>query len=85
MAVPYAPLDVAKRPRHVPDDIFAVAEIPYTLSGKKMEVPVRKILLGQSVEQAATLGAMRNPESINYFVEFARSRSRQSPAEKPTP
>jgi acetoacetyl-CoA synthetase len=72
-------------PRHVPDDIFAVAEIPYTLSGKKMEVPVRKILLGQPVEKAATLGAMRNPESINYFVEFARSRSRQSPAEKPAP
>ncbi|MFN8458252.1 MAG: acetoacetate--CoA ligase [Anaerolineae bacterium] len=59
-------------PRHVPDDIFAVAQIPYTLSGKKMEVPIRKILLGQPVEQAATLGAMRNPESVNYFVEFAQ-------------
>ncbi|MCK6626832.1 MAG: acetoacetate--CoA ligase [Anaerolineae bacterium] len=59
-------------PRHVPDDIFAVDQIPYTLSGKKMEVPIRKILLGQPVEQAANQGAMRNPEAINYFAEFAQ-------------
>jgi acetoacetyl-CoA synthetase len=58
-------------PRHVPDDIFVVEQIPYTLSGKKMEVPIRKILLGQPVEKAANLDAMRNPESLTYFVEFA--------------
>jgi acetoacetyl-CoA synthetase len=58
-------------PRHVPNDILAIEQVPYTLSGKKMEVPIRKILLGQSVEQAAKRGAMRNPESIKYFVEFA--------------
>lgn len=58
-------------PRHVPDEIYAVEEIPYTLSGKKMEVPIRKILLGRPVEKAANPGAMRNPESLRYFVEFA--------------
>ena len=65
-------------PRHVPDDILAVEQIPYTLSGKKMEVPVRKILLGQPVEKAANLGAMRNPEAINYFVSFAQSLKKKS-------
>jgi acetoacetyl-CoA synthetase len=49
-------------PRHVPDDIFAIKEVPRTLSGKKMEVPVRKTLLGSPVEDAANLGVMRNPE-----------------------
>jgi len=58
-------------PRHAPNDIFAVAEIPYTLSGKKMEVPIRKILLGQSIKGAVNPGAMRNPQAIDYFVEFA--------------
>jgi acetoacetyl-CoA synthetase len=58
-------------PRHVPDDIYAVQQIPRTLSGKKMEVPVRKILMGYPLEQAANLGAMRNPESIQFFVDLA--------------
>ena len=59
-------------PRHVPDAIFQVSELPYTLSGKKLEIPVRRILLGHPVEKAANLGAMRNPESINFFVELAQ-------------
>jgi acetoacetyl-CoA synthetase len=59
-------------PRHVPDDIIAVQQIPRTLSGKKMEVPVRKILMGYPLEQAANLDAMRNPESIQFFVDLAR-------------
>lgn len=58
-------------PRHVPNDIFAVQQIPYTLSGKKMEVPIRKILLGQPAETAANPGAMRNPESLQYFTALA--------------
>ncbi|HSG18090.1 MAG TPA: acetoacetate--CoA ligase [Anaerolineae bacterium] len=58
-------------PRHVPDEILAVDEVPYTLSGKKMEVPIRRILLGQPAEQAANPGAMRNPEAIAYFVDLA--------------
>jgi acetoacetyl-CoA synthetase len=59
-------------PRHVPNEIFQISEVPYTLSGKKMEVPIRKILLGRDVEKAANIGAMRNPQSLNYFVEFAK-------------
>jgi acetoacetyl-CoA synthetase len=59
-------------PRHVPDDIFPVQQIPRTLSGKKMEVPVRKILMGYPLDQAANLDAMRNPESIQFFVDLAR-------------
>ena len=59
-------------PRHTPNAIFAIGEVPYTLSGKKMEVPVRKILLGHPVEKAANVGAMRNPQSLDYFVQFAQ-------------
>ncbi|MCA9934863.1 MAG: hypothetical protein KC415_13105, partial [Anaerolineales bacterium] len=59
-------------PRHVPNEIFAIEQIPYTLSGKKMEVPVRRILLGQDVNKAANPGAMRNPQAIGYFVEMAK-------------
>jgi acetoacetyl-CoA synthetase len=59
-------------PRHAPDEIFVVDEIPYTLSGKKMEVPVRKILLGQPPEKAANQGAMRNPGALAYFIQLAQ-------------
>jgi acetoacetyl-CoA synthetase len=60
-------------PRHVPDKTYAVADVPYTLTGKKMEVPVRKILMGWPVDKAVSRDAMSNPESIDFFVEFARS------------
>lgn len=60
-------------PRHTPDDIFEVPDIPYTLSGKKMELPVRRILLGQSPNEAANPGAMRNPHAIDYFVNLAKT------------
>ena len=59
-------------PRHVPNEMLTIDEVPYTLSGKKMEVPIRKILLGMEVDRAANLGAMRNPEAINYFLEYAK-------------
>jgi len=58
-------------PRHVPDEIFEVPDIPYTISGKKMEAPVKKILMGKPITKAANLGAMRNPESLHYFATFA--------------
>lgn len=60
-------------PRHLPDKIYKIEQVPYTLSGKKMEVPVRHILLGRDPESAANPGAMRNPESINFFVELEKS------------
>jgi len=59
-------------PRHVPNAIFAIAEVPYTLSGKKLEVPIRKILLGHPVEKAIKRDAMRNPAALDYFLHFAQ-------------
>lgn len=59
-------------PRHAPDEIVPVPEVPYTLSGKKMEVPIRKILLGFDVETAVKASAMRNPESLDFFIAYAR-------------
>jgi acetoacetyl-CoA synthetase len=67
-------LDVS--PRHVPDDIAPVPEIPYTLSGKKMEVPVRRILLGMNPGDAANPGAMRNPAALEVFTKMAARPAR---------
>jgi acetoacetyl-CoA synthetase len=55
-------------PRHVPDQIREVPGIPRTLSGKKLEVPVRKILLGTPVAQAADPDALANPEVLKFFT-----------------
>lgn len=61
-------------PRHVPDEILEVKDIPYTISGKKLEAPVKKILLGFPIEKAANPDAMRNPESLEFFIEFAKKK-----------
>jgi acetoacetyl-CoA synthetase len=58
--------------RHVPDEVYLVKEIPRTLTGKKMEVPVRKLLLGASPEKVASPDAMANPASLDFFVQLAR-------------
>ncbi len=58
--------------RHVPDEIYEIAEVPRTLTGKKMELPVRKLLLGAAVEKVASPGAMANPQSLGFFVELAQ-------------
>ena len=60
--------------RHVPDKIYQVGAIPYTLTGKKMEVPVRRILMGVPVEKAANRAAMANVESLDYFIRYAREQ-----------
>lgn len=60
--------------RHVPNEIVQVASIPRTLSGKKMELPVKKLLLGTPAEQVFKLDAMANAESVAWFREFARRR-----------
>jgi acetoacetyl-CoA synthetase len=62
-------------PRHVPDKIYQVADIPYTITGKKMEVPVRRLLMGTPLEKAANPSVMRNPESLDYFVRFATEKA----------
>lgn len=60
-------------PRYVPDEIFAVAEIPRTLNGKKLEVPVKRILMGVAPRDALSLDSLQNPDSIAYFAELACS------------
>jgi acetoacetyl-CoA synthetase len=57
--------------RHVPDEIFAIPEVPHTLSGKKMELPIKKILLGTPPHKAANPDSMSNPHIISYFVDLA--------------
>ena len=57
--------------RYVPNDVFTIAEVPRTLSGKKMEVPVKKLLLGMALENVASRDAMGNPHSLDFFVAFA--------------
>lgn len=66
-------------PRHVPDRIYAIEAVPYTLTGKKMEVPVRKLLTGVPLERAASRDAMSNPAAIDYFVRFAQDRGKTWP------
>jgi acetoacetyl-CoA synthetase len=65
-------------PRHVPDEIHQVRAVPRTLSAKKLEVPVKKILTGTPVEAAAATGALVNPESLLAFERFARERAARS-------
>ncbi|SNS79527.1 acetoacetyl-CoA synthetase [Noviherbaspirillum humi] len=60
--------------RHVPNEIIAIGAVPRTLSGKKMELPVKKILLGMQADQAASRDAMANPESLDVFIDLARQR-----------
>ena len=62
--------------RHVPNAIFPVTDIPRTLTGKKMELPVRKLLLGHPLEKVASPDAMANPASLAFFVELARTLNR---------
>ncbi len=88
---PGAPLDGAMRdkinaairtalsPRFVPNEIFAVAEVPRTLSGKKQELPVKKLLLGQPLEKVVNRDAMANPGCLDWYVAFARQRQARAP------
>jgi acetoacetyl-CoA synthetase len=63
-----------RSPRHVPDEIIASPAIPNTLTGKKMEIPVRKLLMGASVEDVVSKGAMKDPDIIEWYATFARNR-----------
>ncbi|SPK70057.1 Acetyl-coenzyme A synthetase 1 (plasmid) [Cupriavidus taiwanensis] len=68
-------IKVALSARHVPNDVFQVAAIPRTLSGKKMELPIKKLLLGQPLEKVANPDTMANPESLAWYAGFARDRA----------
>ena len=69
----------ALSPRFLPNAIFQVDEIPRTLSGKKQELPVKKLLLGQPLEKVLNREAMANPASLDWFLQFARERNRAAP------
>jgi acetoacetyl-CoA synthetase len=60
-------------PRHVPNEILVIDEVPRTLSGKVLEVPVKKILMGTAPEQAASVDSLANPTSLDYFVELSKT------------
>lgn len=61
-------------PRHVPDEILAIDEVPRTLNGKKLEVPVKKILAGKPVEEAASRDSLANPDALDYFAGLTSTR-----------
>jgi acetoacetyl-CoA synthetase len=60
--------------RHVPSEIFVVQAVPRTLSGKKLELPIKKLLLGQPLDKVVNPDSMANPESLAWFVAFAERR-----------
>jgi acetoacetyl-CoA synthetase len=66
-------------PRHVPNAIHQIAEVPRTLSGKVLEVPVKKILTGTPPEQAASRDSLANPESLDYFTDLAQTLTAAEP------
>lgn len=64
-------LRTAYSPRHVPDEILEIPDIPYTISGKKMETPVKKVLQKKPLDKAYNRDSMRNPEAMSFFIEMA--------------
>ena len=67
-------IKTALSPRFVPNEIFQVAEIPRTLSGKKQELPIKKLLLGQPIEKVVNREAMANPACLDWYVALAKAR-----------
>jgi acetoacetyl-CoA synthetase len=72
-------------PRHVPDSIVAVPAIPRTLTGKKLELPVKRILTGAAVSEVASRDALVDPDSIEPFADYARTRAKNSPRPSTAP
>jgi acetoacetyl-CoA synthetase len=79
------PREIARRvreqcsPRHVPDEVFEIDEVPRTLSGKVLEVPVKRILMGTPPEKAASRDSLANPRSLDYFVAMAARLGGEGP------
>jgi acetoacetyl-CoA synthetase len=66
-------------PRHVPNEVRQIEEVPRTLSGKVLEVPVKRILMGAAPRQAASVDSLANPHALDYFVELARELGADAP------
>jgi acetoacetyl-CoA synthetase len=60
-------------PRHVPNDVLQIERVPRTLSGKVLEVPVKRILMGAAPSEAASVDSLADPTSLDYFIELART------------
>ncbi len=60
-------------PRHVPNSVHQIDEVPRTLSGKVLEVPVKRILMGEEPDKAASRDSLANPEALDWFVDYARA------------
>ncbi len=73
-------IKTALSPRFVPNDIFQVAEVPRTLTGKKQELPIKKLLLGQPIDKVVNRDAMANPGCLDWYVAFAQKRQASAPA-----
>lgn len=61
-------------PRHVPDQIVRVPGVPKTLTGKLLEVPIKRLLMGHDAQSVANTDALQNPSDFQWFVNFARER-----------
>ncbi len=72
-------IKTALSPRFVPNEILQVAEIPRTLSGKKQELPIKKLLLGQPIEKVVNKDAMANPGCLGWYVQFAAQYAARQP------
>ena len=59
-------------PRHIPNEVFEIAEVPRTLSGKVLEVPVKRILMGEDPDKVAARDSLANPDALDFFVELAK-------------
>ncbi len=62
-------------PRHVPSEVFAVEAVPRTLSGKVLEVPVKRILMGEPADRVASRDSLADPAALDWFAELARERA----------
>jgi len=62
-------------PRHVPDEVVQVPAVPHTATGKKLEVPLKRIAQGVAVERALNLGAVDDPAAVRWFAEHLRQRA----------
>ena len=71
-------------PRHVPNEVRQIEEVPRTLSGKVLEVPVKRILMGAAPEQAASVDSLANPRALDYFVELAAATAPASARRSPS-
>jgi acetoacetyl-CoA synthetase len=64
-----------RSPRHVPDEVYAVPDLPHTLTGKKLEVPIKKILAGQQPERVANRAVLEHPEGLDAIAAIAAERA----------